>query len=95
MTGLSPYITAVAVVRHGVQRLVFADGLAEEVDVLDRMREPVFASATTEGGLAAAVVDEESGTVTWPRGADLVPDLPYERARGRARNRRPSARSRR
>jgi hypothetical protein len=48
MTGLTPNIIAVAVVRHGVLRLTFADGLMAEVDVLDRMRGPVFGSARTE-----------------------------------------------
>ena len=40
MTGLTPDITAVSVVRHGVLRLTFADGLTGEVDVLDRVRGP-------------------------------------------------------
>ena len=43
MTALTPDITAVAVVRHGVLRLAFADGLSGEVEVLERMRGPVFA----------------------------------------------------
>jgi hypothetical protein len=37
MIGLTPDITAVAVVRHGVLRLTFADGLVGEVDVLARI----------------------------------------------------------
>ena len=40
MTGLTPDITAATVVRHGVLRLTFADGLEGEVDILDRMRGP-------------------------------------------------------
>jgi hypothetical protein len=34
MIGITPDVTAVSVVRHGVLRLTFADGLAGEVDVL-------------------------------------------------------------
>lgn len=45
MNGLTPDITAAEVVRHGVLRLTFADGLSGEVDVLDRMRGPVFEAA--------------------------------------------------
>jgi len=45
MIGLTPDITAVSVVRHGVLHVTFADGLAGEVDVLDRMRGPVFEQA--------------------------------------------------
>src|SRR4051794_20095568 len=47
MTGLTPDITTVVAVRHGVVALTFADGLRGEVDVLDRMHGPVFADART------------------------------------------------
>lgn len=36
MNGLTPDITAAEVVRHGVLRLTFADGLSGEVEVLGR-----------------------------------------------------------
>jgi hypothetical protein len=81
MTGLAPDITAVSVVAHGVLRLTFADGLIVELDVLDRMRGPVFAQARTPEGFARVAVDAEVGTVVWPGGADLAPDTLYERAR--------------
>ncbi|SRR6266545_3042635 len=45
MIGVTPDITAVAVVGHGVLRLMFADGLTGEVAVLERMRGPVFEEA--------------------------------------------------
>ncbi len=81
MSGLTPDITEVAVVRHGVLRLRFADGLSGEVDVLDRMRGPVFAEARTPPGFANVAVDRETGTVVWTGGADLAPDTVYERVR--------------
>jgi hypothetical protein len=81
MTGLTPDITSVSVVRHGVLDLTFADGLRGEVEVLDRMRGPVFVQATTVAGFAAVEVDAESGTVVWPGGADLAPDTLYDRVR--------------
>ena len=81
MTGLTPDITAVSVVRHGVLRLTFADGLTGEVDVLDRMSGPVFEQAVTPAGFAAVTADSESGTIVWPGGADLAPDTLYERIR--------------
>lgn len=81
MTGLTPDITAVSVVRHGVLRLTFADGLTGEVDVLDRMRGSVFEQALTPTGFAPVTVDSESGTVVWPGGADLAPDTLYQRIR--------------
>jgi hypothetical protein len=81
MIGLTPHITDVTVVDHGVLRITFADGLSGEVDVLDRMRGPVFDRPRTPDGFAEAVLDRESGTVTWPGGADLAPDTLYERVR--------------
>lgn len=80
MTSLTPAITAVRVARHGVLDLTFADGLRTEVDVLDRMRGPVFKRARTPDGFAEATLDSESRTVTWPGGADLAPDTLYVRA---------------
>lgn len=81
MNGLTPDITAAAVVRHGVLKLTFADGLSGEVDVLARMWGPVFERARTEEGFAEAYVDTEAGTVAWPGNVDLAPDTLYERVR--------------
>ena len=81
MNGLTPDITAAEVVRHGVLRLTFADGLSGEVDVLNRMRGPVFDDARTPEGFAEVEADAETGTVAWPGGADLAPDTLYERLR--------------
>jgi hypothetical protein len=81
MIGVTPDITTVAIVRHGVLRLTFADGMSGEVAVLERMRGPVFDVARTPEGFALAEVDAETGTVVWPGGADLAPDTLYERVR--------------
>jgi hypothetical protein len=81
MIGLTPDITEAAAIRHRVLRLRFADGLTGEVEVLDRMRGPVFDLARTPKGFAEVRVDPETGTVVWPGGADLAPDTLYERVR--------------
>ena len=81
MIGLTPDITEVVVVRHGVLRLTFADGMTGEVEILERMRGPVFEEARTPDGFRTVTVDAETGTVTWPSGADLAPDTLYERVR--------------
>jgi uncharacterized protein DUF2442 len=81
MIGLTPDITHAAVPRHGRLRLTFADGLTGEVDVLERMRGPVFERARTVEGFAEVRVDPELGTVCWPGGADLAPDTLHERVR--------------
>ena len=81
MIGLTPDITSVTVVEHGVLRLTFADGLSAEFNVLERMRGPVFAEARTPDGFAKVAVDEETGTIVWTGEADLAPDTLYERVR--------------
>lgn len=81
MIGLTPDVSQVAVLRHGVLRITFADGTSGEVDVLERMRGPVFDEARTPDGFAEVSVDVETGTVVWPSGADLAPDTLYERIR--------------
>jgi hypothetical protein len=80
-TGVAPEAT---VIRHGVLRLRFADGLSGEVEVLDRMRGPVFDQARTPEGFDEVTADPETGTVVWPGGADLAPDALYERIRAGA-----------
>jgi len=81
MIGLTPHLRTVAVRAHGVLGLVFDDGLTGDVEVLSRMNGPVFEHARTPEGFAAAELDPESGTVTWPGGADLAPDTLYERVK--------------
>ncbi|MGH2982743.1 MAG: DUF2442 domain-containing protein [Solirubrobacterales bacterium] len=81
MSGLTPDITGVRVVKHGVLELTFADGLEGGVEVLERMHGPVFEDARTPTGFEKVTVDPESGTVVWPGGADLAPDTLYERVR--------------
>jgi hypothetical protein len=47
MSSLTPDITVVDVLRHGVVALAFADGLTGEVEILPRMRGPVFERVRT------------------------------------------------
>jgi hypothetical protein len=79
MIGLTPDITEATVILHGVLRRRFADGLSGELEVLNRMRGPVFDRPRTPEGFAEVTVDPETGTVGWPGGADLAPDTLYER----------------
>ena len=55
------------------------------MEVRDGMRGPVCDEARTTEGFAHVRVDPETGTGTWPGGADLAPDTLYERARTGAR----------
>jgi hypothetical protein len=65
MIGLTPDITSVAVIRHGVLRLTLSDGLTGELDVLDRMRGGVLAQARTPDGFDQVTVDAEIGTIVY------------------------------
>lgn len=64
--------------------LRFADGVAGEVD-LDRLVrwEGVFEPLRDPANFAQARVDAEVGTVVWPGGADLDPDVLYAAFTGR------------
>jgi len=81
MSLLEPDITDVSVPRHGVLILTFEDGTTGEVEVIQRMRGPVFEEARTVEGFAKVEVDPESGTVVWPGEADLAPDTLYLRVK--------------
>lgn len=71
MSSLTPDITEVAVFRHGVVELTFADGLKGEVEILPRMRGPVFERGRTQQGFAEVEVDQDTlyervRTGAWP-----------------------------
>jgi hypothetical protein len=64
--------------------LGFADGTSGTVDLAEDVagRSGVFGPLQDPGYFATVVVDEVSGTVVWPNGLDLDPDVLYERAHG-------------
>lgn len=56
-------------------RLTFSDGLVRELD-LDRMLDGgSFESLRNPAEFARATVDELAGTLAWPNGIDLDPDV--------------------
>jgi hypothetical protein len=61
-------------------RVVFTDGAEREVDVERFLRGPVFEPVRRDRGVFEAVtVDPDLGTVVWPNGADIDPDVLYGR----------------
>jgi hypothetical protein len=75
-------------VRHlGEHRLHlrFEDGVSGEVD-LARMIEfkGIFAALLDETEFARVRIDPKSGTVVWPNGADLDPDVLYAAVTGQS-----------
>ena len=62
-------------------RLTFADGLIGDVDLSDRfdgLLGPMFEPLRDAAYFAQVTVDDELGTVVWPNGADLAPDVLHE-----------------
>lgn len=59
-----------------VLRLSFEDGTEREVDLEDELWGPVFEPLREDPELFRQVrVDEELGTIVWPNGADMDPDV--------------------
>ncbi len=72
-------ITGVEVLRDRVVNLTFADGTQKIVDLEPFLRGPIFRDIRADAGEFARVrVDLDSGTIVWPNGADLAPDVLYE-----------------
>ncbi|MGH2757948.1 MAG: DUF2442 domain-containing protein [Actinomycetota bacterium] len=83
-----PVVTSVEVVGDHRVRLTFSDGLVREVDLRPRLRPGgVFEPLLDPGFFAQVRVDEESGTIVWPNGADMDPLVlhgGYEEERSKA-----------
>lgn len=59
-------------------RVGFSDGTTRELDLADRLRRggPIFRPLYDDPELFAQVyVDPEAGTIVWPNGADLAPEV--------------------
>jgi len=80
----APYeITAVEHLGGHRLRLTFADGFVGDVDLSDRFqypRGPMFEPLQQVEYFARVSVDAELGTVVWPNGADLAPDVLHREA---------------
>jgi len=59
--------------------LRFEDGLEGEVSVGHLVGRGVFAAWEDESAFQKVFIDEESGTVAWPGGLDLAPDVLHSR----------------
>lgn len=58
--------------------IVFTDGTERDVDVERYLRGPIFEAVRQNRSMFEAVsVDPQLGTVVWPNGADIDPDVLY------------------
>jgi hypothetical protein len=72
-------ITYVELLHDHVVRLRFADGVEKSVDLDPYLHGLVFAEIRSDPSVFASVkVDPDAGTIVWPSGADLAPDVLYE-----------------
>ncbi len=72
------FIRSVKPLENFVVRLVFSDGQQKDVDLEPLLRGPIFEPLLRDPELFRAVkVDEELGTIVWPNGADMDPDVLY------------------
>ncbi len=63
-------------------RVGFSDGTEKVIDVEPFLRGPIFERVRKDRGFFEAVeVDRELGTIVWPNGADIDPDVLYGIAR--------------
>jgi hypothetical protein len=64
--------------------LTFSDGVHGVVDLADRIlgRGGVFSPLEARDFFRQVEIDSELGTIVWPNGADICPDLLYAWATG-------------
>ena len=64
---------------HGFRvRLGFTDGSSKEIDLDQYLRGPVFEPIRKDAKVFREVsVDHRAGTIVWPNGADIDPDVLY------------------
>ena len=59
-------------------RLGFTDGSSKEIDLEPYLRGPVFEPIRVDSKMFREVkVDHRAGTIVWPNGADIDPDVLY------------------
>lgn len=81
---LHPRITKVVVTGSFQVVLDFADGSRGVVDLAPLIggRGGVFQLLQDPAYFATVAVDPDAGTIVWPNGVDLDPDMLYEAAQG-------------
>ena len=82
MLPIYPRVTGVEVRGHFVVALTFADGTQGIVDLGPSMRGHgnLYAALQDPEYFAQVRVDPEWGTIVWPNGVDLDPDVLYHQA---------------
>jgi hypothetical protein len=73
---LVPHVVGVAVLRPHVMRLLFDDGVVRDIQyVAGQVTGSMVAPLEDPDYFAQVRVDAEAGTVVWPNGLDLAPEV--------------------
>jgi len=80
-----PRVTAVRHLRDYELELSFSDGTTATLDLRPRVtnRGGVFKPFESVEFFKQVRVDQEAGTIVWPNGVDLCPDVLYSEATGK------------
>lgn len=80
-----PRVCGVRHVKDYQLEISFSDGTVAELDLRRRVmgRGGVFVPLENVGFFRQVVVDQEAGTLAWPNGVDLCPDVLYAEATGK------------
>ncbi|HLF26460.1 MAG TPA: DUF2442 domain-containing protein [Anaerolineae bacterium] len=64
-------------VRDFTVEFTFTDGSRREIDLAPFLSGPIFESLRTLDAFKKFRLDRELGTIVWPNGADIDPDVLY------------------
>ncbi len=71
-----PAVVGVAILRPHVMRLLFGDGVVRDVQYIPgQAHGSLVAPLDDPDYFAAVAVDTDAGTVVWPNGLDLAPEV--------------------
>jgi hypothetical protein len=76
-------ITRAKPLKGFIVELTFSDGLVAALDLSSFIADeagPIFGPLSDPSYFRQLVADPELGTIVWPNGADLAPDVLHERA---------------
>jgi len=74
---MAPDVVSVVASEPYVVRVVFSDGEVRDVDIEPLLEGAVFRPLRDGDEFARVGVDEQTGAIAWPSGADLDPDVIY------------------
>ncbi|MHC9542238.1 MAG: DUF2442 domain-containing protein [Vulcanimicrobiota bacterium] len=66
--------------------LTFSDGSRREVDLEPLLEGSLFGDLKSQEKFRQVVLDKEFGSIEWPNGADICPDLLYQMSKEIAAN---------